>query len=44
MRWAGLRVINLGSTAEARSFGKGLEERKLFLGEGTDDEELKSFL
>ena len=37
-------MINLGRTLDNKSFGRGLEERKLLLDEGTDDDELNIFL
>ena len=44
MRCAGLRVINRGRTADFRSLGNGLEDRKLLLIDGVVDDEVKSFL
>lgn len=41
---ARLLVIKRGSTEAEISFGSGLEERKLLLCKGTDDEEAKIFL
>ncbi len=37
-------MINRGRTPDLRSFGNGLEDKKLLLEEGVVDEELKSFL
>ena len=37
-------MINLGRTLDNKSFGRGLEDRKLLLDEGTDEDELKIFL
>ena len=37
-------MINRGRTPEVRSFGKGLEERKLLLEDGVEDEDVKTLL
>ena len=44
IRWAGRLVIRRGNTEDVNSFGTGLEQRKLLLAEGMEDDELNSRL
>lgn len=43
-RSAGLLVMSFGSTSEVMSFGSGLEDKKLLLCEGREDDDAKSRL